>query len=111
MEQKPNGYLSYEEAEANRNDPQWGDPVMHLLVHASHWLESATALHPDLEKEMDELADRLSVAAGELAAKDDDPRWISRGGATTGEVVLALAEIVEVMLILAPLVSNPEVGH
>jgi hypothetical protein len=83
-----------------------GHPVESLLVHASHWLESASAPHPDRQLELDAPSERLDIAAAELAAPDDVCGVIPRGTATDGAVVLALQEIVQVMAALAPLLAD-----
>jgi hypothetical protein len=103
--------LTAEESEANRRDPQWGHPVQSLALHASHWLESAYALHPDRRPELDALSERLDIAVGDLAAPDDLCDVIFRGTTTDGEVVLALQEIVQVMAALAPLLANPAASN
>ena len=36
--------LSYEETGANRRNPRWGDPVQQLALHASYWVEVASAI-------------------------------------------------------------------
>jgi len=99
--------LTYEEAEANRRDPQWGHPVRDLALHAAHWLETAIALHPERQAEIDALSERLDEATGDISAAGDHPEWRWRP-ATDGEVVVALHEIVAVMRDAAPLLKKPE---
>lgn len=103
--------VSCEEAEAIRHDPQWGDPVRDLAVHASHWIESASAFHPERAEELEQLALRLSVATGDLALPTDVPGWISSRISTDGEVVHALSQIVEMMRIVAPLLNSRDRHH
>lgn len=110
-ETKRLGELSYEEAEAIRRDPEWGDPVLALAVHAHHWLESAVALHPELADEIDQLSDRLSLATGDETLPDDRLGGAVTAASSDGEIVRALSEIVEIMRIAAPLVSPRERHH
>lgn len=94
--------LSYQEAEDNRRDPQWGDPVQQLALHASHWLEVAVIRFPHLSAQIDALGERLDVAVGTLSTQDGH----FFGTGTDGEIVVALEKIVGVMRDVAPLLVD-----
>jgi hypothetical protein len=97
---------TYEELEANRRDPEWGDPVGDLDLHAWHWLTTAEALHPRRRRKLDALMVRLVAATCSSSAPDG---WVT-GASSAGEIALALEEILAVMKELAPLVVDPT-GH
>jgi hypothetical protein len=96
--------MTFEECEQNRRDPQWGHPVLNLAVHASHWIGSAIALHPDRREELEALAVRLEEVTGDLGREGEQE--IFTGIETEGEIIVALEEIVAIMRHLAPLLVD-----
>lgn len=99
--------LSYEEAEANRRDPQWGSPVQDLALHASHWIEVAGARFPHLHAQMDALNLHLAEAVGELGTEDG----LLNGRQSDGEIVAALEKVVSIMREVAPLLADLTRSH
>jgi hypothetical protein len=75
-----------------------------------HWLDTAHALHPELETELFALQDRVEEASGDISGETDAPGWFT-GTFTDGETVLALEKIVAIMRELAPLIMAPSRNH
>ncbi len=105
-------HMTYEEAEANRRDPVWGDPVNQLMLHAFHWIDCAIALHPERIEEFHRLQERVERAAGEnITGWDPGRPGQVRPPSTDGEIVLALEMIVDVMRTLAAFTSDASSRH